>query len=408
MPTPDLWSAIVQHIDCTATLLILRATSKAFRQLIPISDIIGAPLESARVLSNPDTKKYQRIMVHEHEDMELALSEDGRRMWAWAYTNPIRVTRYDAGKKNGGEANSQHIITFITSKSNDTILWLNVSENGIICLLSNTGNDTDSANPVMLSVMRRFPDSELLEMIMVTELKRKDIMRHSIFEDETEEYLFSRNSLNCFTWNEKTYVIMLPISQKNTISLLEVKEFPSKWKTWQIDSDPSKHIGCIRHVKNLIYILPTKAGAVFVMDLNETELKPKLLHSLPLIPTTTALFGKIYRARQTPSVSMMEISENGANFIANVPGMQQVFHLTKTSIRPLDLNHKFNINAFSFIGNDAAVCFTRDSNEYRLYNLKTKKFVRAFQFAYVPLFSAMRNNCIWSIDKEMAVYRQTA
>ena len=173
-------------------------------------------------------------------------------------------------------------------------------------------------------------------------------------------------------------------------------------------SGSCKHIGCIRNVNNLIYILPTQAGAVFVIDLNETEPKPRLLHPLPLIPTITTLFGKIQRTRPMPSVSIMEISENGANFIAYVPGMQQVFHLTRTSVRPLDLKHKFNISAFSFIGNDAAVCFTRDSCEYRLYNLKTKNFVRAFQFPSVPLFSMMRNNCIWSIDQEMAVHRQTA
>jgi hypothetical protein len=408
MPTPDLWSAIVQHIDCTATLLVLRTASKALRQLIPISDVIGAPVESARVLRNPKTEKYDKIMVHTHEDMELALSDDGERMWAWAYTNPIRVTRYDVGKEFGIGAISKHIITFVTPNSNDVILWLNVAENGIISLLSTTRSDTGPPSPVMLSVLRRFSDSELLEIILVTELDRKDIMRHSIFEDEPDEYVFYRNSINCFTWNKKTYVVLLPIRQKNTISLLEVKEFHSEWKTWQIHSDSSKHIGCIRHRKNLIYILPTQAGAVFVIDLNENNPSPKLLHLLPMIPTTTTLFGRISKIQQVPITSMMDISENETNILAYVPGVQQVFHLTKTSVRPLDRKSKLSISAFSFIGNDAAVCFMKDSKEYRLYNLKTRDFVRAFQFLYVPLFSSMRNNCIWSIDQTMTVYRQTA
>lgn len=407
MPTLDLWSAIIQHIDSTATLLILRKTSKAFRDLIPIEDVIGAPIESARILWKSKTEKYEKITVHAHEDMEVALSDDGNKLWAWAYANPIRLARYEVGKEFRNGAVSKQIITFISPNSNDTLLWIKVAENGTICLLSTSRNDNGSPNPVILSVLRRFPDNEMLEIILVTELKRKDIMRHSIFEDETDEYVFSRNSLHCYTWNHKTFVIMLPVSRKDTISLLEVKEFHSEWKSWQIQSDPSKQIGCIRKMNNLIYILPAQAGAIFVMDLSKSDPSPKLLHKLPMIPTTTTWFGKNAKIRQVPIASMMEISENGANFITYVPGMQQVFHLTKTSVRVLDTKHKLNINALSFLGNDAVVCFMKESKEYRLYNLKTKDFVRSFQFSYSPLFALIGNNCIWSIDQAMAVYRQT-
>jgi len=408
MPTPDIWSAIVQHIACTKTLLTLRSTSKAFRQLIPIDDVIGAPLSSARVLWDPKTEKYEKITVSEYEDMEGILSDDGNKMWLWVYTNPIRLTQYDVGEEFKNGAISKHIITFVTPSSNDTLLWLKVADNGIICLLSSSRNDTGAPNPVMLSVLRRFPNSEFLEMILVTELDRKDIMRRSLFfEDEADECAFARNSLQCFTWNHRTFVVMLPVSQKDTIALLEVQEFHSKWRSWRIEFDQSKHIGCIKQANHLLYILPAQAGAVFVMDLSKSDRSPKLLHLLPLIPSTYTWFNRISKIQTVPIASMMEISPNGENFIVYVPGHLQVYHITKTTVRLLEQKRKLNIGAFSLLGNDAAVCFMKDSTEYRLYNLKSKDFVRAFHFPYTPLFSLMKNNCIWSIDQAMAVYRQT-
>jgi hypothetical protein len=407
MPTPDIWSNIVQHIDCTKTLLNLRRTSKAFSQLITIDDVIGAPINSARVLWDPKMEKYEKISVSAHEDMEGVLSDDGNKMWVWVYTNPIRLTQYEVGEEFKNGAMTKHIVTFVTPNSNDSLLWLKVADNGIICLLSTTQINTGVHNPVLLSVLRRFPDSEFLEMILVTELDRKDIMRRSLFEDETDEYVFSRNSLQCFTWNHKTFVIMLPVSHKDTIALLEVQQFHGKWRTWRIDFDQSKYIGCIKQANHLLYILPAQAGAVFVMDLSKSDPSPKLLHLLPILPNTTTWFNRLSKISKVPIASMMEISPNGENFIVYVPGNLQVLHLTKTSVRPLEHKRKLNIGAFSLLGNDAAVCFMKDSTEYRLYNLKSKDFVKAFHFPYTPIFSLMKNNCIWSIDQAMAVYRQT-
>jgi hypothetical protein len=158
----------------------------------------------------------------------------------------------------------------------------------------------------------------------------------------------------------------------------------------------------------MIYIVPARVGCVYTIDLNDVNLHPILRHTLPELPNGVSWLTGRSGIREISIASMMEVSENGENFIVSVTSMKQAFHLTKATIRPLDKFQKLDIHACSIIGNNAAICFMTDSSEYRLYNLKTKDFVKAFRFPYMPFFSLMRNNCIWSMDSTMAVYRQIA
>jgi hypothetical protein len=401
MFTIDLWANIVQHIDCTNTLLKLRLVNKSILSQIPIGTVIGAPLEAVSVLQNPKISKYEPIQISPNENLEGVLSEDGNRMWSWVYSNPIRLTQYDSSDEFKNGSIYKNIVTLSTLNSKDEYLWIRVADNGLICLLKATLDGT-----LELSVMHYFPRSDVMFLFMTTEIERSRVIRRSIFEDETDSCLFSRNSLQCFTWNTRTFITLLPINQKDHISLLEVKAFNEGWQTWHIPCGSSIRIGCIRQVQNLIYIIPANAGNVFAMDLNDKNPKPALLHTLPVIPNGVSWFGVLSKIQVAPIASMMEVSGNGENYVVNVAGMKQVFHLTKTTIRPLDKSGKLDISACSLIGNDAAICFMKDSNAYRLYNLKTKDFVREFHFSYNPFFSLMRNNCIWSIDHTMTVYRQ--
>jgi hypothetical protein len=401
MLTPDLWSIVVQHVDCTQTLFNLRLVNKAFNTLIPLEAVIGATSEVVSVLCKPKISKYEPIQIGPNEDLEGVLSQDGTMMWSWVNSNPIRLTQYDASNELICGYISKNITTLATLR--EEYLWIGVADNGLICLLKNTPDE-----PLFLSVMRHSPKSEVLSLVMATEIERRRVMRRSIFQDEPEEYLFSRNSLQCITWNDRTLIMMLPIDQRDTISFLEIEPFHKNWITCQIPCGASTRLGCIRQVKNLIYIVPARVGCVYTIDLNDTNLHPILRHTLPELPNGISWFTGKSGVQEISIASMMEVSENGDNFIVSVSSMKQVFHLTKSAIRPLDKFRKLDISACSVLGNTAAICFMMDSSEYRLYNLKTKDFVKAFQFAYTPFFSLMRNNCIWSMDSTMAVYRQIA
>lgn len=401
MLTSDLWSIVVQHVDCTQTLFNLRLVNKAFSTCISVESVIGASPEAVMVLRKPKISKYEPIQIAPNEDMEGVLSQDGTTMWSWVYSNPIRLTQYDASNELIRGTISKNITTLATLR--DEYLWIGVADNGLICLLKNS-----PLGALCLSIVRHIQKSEVLLLVMATEIERKKVMRRSIFQDEPDEYLYSRNSLQCITWNDRLLIMMLPIDQRDTILFLEVESFHKNWKTCRIPCGDSMRIGCIRQVKNMIYIVPARVGCVYTIDLNDVNLHPILRHTLPELPNGVSWLTGRSGIREISIASMMEVSENGENFIVSVSSMKQAFHLTKATIRPLDKFQKLDIYACSIIGNNAAICFMTDSSEYRLYNLKTKDFVKAFRFAYRPFFSLMRNNCIWSMDSTMAVYRQIA
>jgi hypothetical protein len=102
---------------------------------------------------------------------------------------------------------------------------------------------------------------------------------------------------------------------------------------------------------------------------------------------------------------MLDVSDNGEHFLVHVNRLQSIFHVTSSTVRSLEPRLKLNFNGFSVIGNQAAVCFIRNSREYRLYNLKTKSLVRKFQFEFIPRFSLMGIDSIWSIGPLMSVHR---
>jgi hypothetical protein len=299
-----------------------------------------------------------------------------------------------------------HMISIATVNFNASFLWIAVTENDLICVLT-ADNTASSADPLALTVLRRCPGDEILDIALVKSIERRHVLRRSVFMDEEEEELFVRGSLQCFTWNDRTFIIMLSIHFKENISLLEVGE-STEWKTWYIPCGTSKRIGCTKQVKNLIYIIPANAGRVFVIDIHQKDPHPLFIHLLPTIPNSVCRFGKHSQMQQVSVITMMEVSENGRNYIVNVAGTKQVLHLTETTSRPLDKKYQLKVDAISFIGNEAAICFTNSAKAYRLYNLRTKDFVRAFRFTYTPFFALMRDNCIWSIDTAMGVHRQTA
>ena len=405
MLSSDVWSLIIQHVDCTKSLLKLRMTGKSIHKQIPMELIIGAPPELSRLLLKPKTTKYEQIQVTTHEDMEGAISEDGTRLWSWVYNNPIRLTQYNTTAGHNVDPVSMHIISISTTSPSPSFLWIAVTDNDMICLLT---AETNSASPLGLTVLRRCQGDELLEIALVKKIERRHVMRNSVFLDEEEDSLFMRGSLQCCTWNDRTFIIMLSIHFKENISLLEIGGKSTEWKTWYIPCGSSKRIGCIKQVKNLIYIIPANAGRVYVIDIHQKDPSPFLIHLLPEVPNSTCRFGEHSEIQKVPIVTMMEVSENGVNYILSVTGIKQVLHLTETTSRQLDKKYQLNVDAISFIGNDAAICFTNHQKCYRLYNLKTKDFVRTFRFGYTPFFALMKNNCIWSINNEMEVYRQIA
>jgi hypothetical protein len=397
MLSADLWGIIVKHITCTKTLLRLRCVNKVLREQIPRHVVTGVPLDLERLLWKPDSTRYGKIHISEHEDIEGALADDGKQFWAWVYTDPIRLIQYDVNREG------EHVSTFKMTSDPGAFLWIKIATNGLICMLTTSNNDSDE-EPIFLSVLRQNPDQDL-EVVVITEVDRKHIMRHSVFNDD---YHFSRNSIQCFSWKERTFIIMLPLDQEGGISLMEINGMNVKWTTWKIPCEPSRRIGCIRQVRNLIYIIPGRAGSVHAIDLSAPNPHPSFLHTLPHIPNDTKWFGRNATLKQIGIASMMDVSENGENFVIHVHNMQRIFHLTKTSIRPLEKKLKLDINSFAFIGNNAVVCFIKASTEYRLYNLTSQDFVRSFHFAFIPHFSLMGDQCIWSVGPSMSVYRQIA
>ena len=399
MLSADLWGVIIKHISCTKTLLRLRCTNKAIKDCIPRHIITGVPLDLERLLWKPDSTYYGKIHISEHEDIEGALTEDGKQFWTWVYTDPIRLIKYDVNREG------EHISTFKMTSDPGSFLWIKIATNGLICMLTTSDDDSDQA-PIFLSVLSQNPEHDRLDVVLVTEVDRKLVMRHSVFSDD---FHFSRNSIQCFSWMKRTFIILIPLNKDGCISLMEINSsMHVEWTTWNIPCEPAKRIGCIRQVKNLIYIVPARAGSVYVIDLSAPLPHPSFLHTLPEIPSYTQRLGKSATLKQIGIASMLDVSENGQNFIVCVHNIQRIFHLTKTTVRPLEKQLKLDINGFAFIGNDAVVCFIRASTEYRLYNLKSEDFVRSFHFAFVPHFSLMGNRCIWSVGPSMSVHRQIA
>ena len=489
----DVWTLVLQQMECTQSLLKLRLVNKFLRSMLPMDFIAGISMSTARILWNPETTRHDRIqIINQSEDVEEAIVNGGNELWSWVYSNPIRLTQYAALPISGGVI-TKRVTSFITtdrssSRSDESFLWIKITDNGLICTLSSMvapgGGGTVSTK---LSVMRRkqqqlllLPllqqeedhreeEEKLLEssssssssstssMMIITTITVKDInpkqiLRHSVFDDEPVEYTFSRKSLQCFTWNGRSFIMMLPLDKKDEVWIMEIgkeekceeqEEAQQKQKSsssaaqqtttmWVISSisnsssssSSSLRIGCVRQVRNLLYVIPEQAGSVFVMDLCDD--RPRLtFHSiLPELPagggggtsssycttttTTTTGSSKKKKIRLTPLASLMDVSENGENFVVQDARAKQLFHLTKTSVRSLDDRRQFNLNGFSLVGNHAVVCFFRDSRQYSLYNLKTKAHVRTFNFEFQPLLSLMGKDCIWSIGPTMSVYRQIA
>jgi hypothetical protein len=391
----DIWVSVIMHIRCTKTLLRLRSVCKAIKEQIPRHLITGIPTELERLLLfNPHSTIYSKIHISEHEDIEGALADDGRQFWAWVYSDPIRLIQYDVTR------NDARVSRFDMTSDPNSFLWIKVATNGLICMLT----ASEDEGPIFLSAFLQNP-GQRMELLMETEIERKRVMSLSVFNDE---YMFSRNSIQCFCWNERTFIVMIPLDTEGQISLMEVGgSAEHKWVSWQIPCEKSKRIGCIRQVKHLIYIMPSRGCSVFAINLLASNPCPVFLHSLPKIPSSANRLGRNAVLKQQGIASMMDVSEDGENFIVHVQNMKCVFHLTKSTIRLL-VDRSIEINSVAFIGNNAVVCFVKASTEYRLYNLKTRDFVRSFHFDFVPHFSLMGAKCIWSIGPSMSVHRQIA
>ena len=155
----------------------------------------------------------------------------------------------------------------------------------------------------------------------------------------------------------------------------------------------------------MLYIIPETAGCVYTMNLEDENPRPKLHQIIPHLPSIVGYTGINAAMQQTTIASKMEVSENGKNFIIYSQCTRQIFHLTSSSVRQLD--YRFEVSGFTLLGNDAVVCFFKESVEYRLYNLQTKDLVRNFYFPKTPLVSFMGKDCIWSIGPTMSVSRLT-
>ena len=397
MLSADIWDTIVKHVSCTKTLLRLRCVNKMFVLRIPRNLITGVPSNLERLLWNPITHLYDKIHITEHEDIEGSLVDDGKKFWAWVYTDPIRLIQFDSEKNIG------RVSSFKMSSNVGSFLWIKMATNGLICILTTSDDDSDET-PMYLFVLKRIPEQQALEIVTTKEIDRNCLMKRSVFNDD---YCFSRNNIQCFSWKERTFIVMMPINQEGYISLMEIKDAKNKWTTWNIPCDPSTRIGCIRQVKHLIYIMPARGSSVYAINLLSADPCPTFLHTLPTIPSGPKWRGTTTVYQQKGLATMMDVSEDGENFIIHAKNMKRVYHMTKTSIRPLEKS-SMDINSFGFIGNDAVVCFIRASTEYRLYNLITNDFVRSFHFDFVPQFALLGNKCIWSVGHCMSVYRQIA
>lgn len=204
--------------------------------------------------------------------------------------------------------------------------------------------------------------------------------------------------------------MMLPIDKRENVSLMEVIHSQVKWVTWTLDCGSCKRIGCISQTNNMLYIIPENAGGVFTMNLEDEAPCPRFQHILPKLPQLgVSWFGTRSTIQQATIASRLEVSENGNNFIVYVQGTKQLLHLTRFTVRQLDRGaQRFDVSGFSLLGDNAVVCFLKDSKEFRLYNLKTRDLVRKFHFTDTPFSSFMGKNCIWSITRtppSMSVFR---
>jgi hypothetical protein len=389
----DVWTAVIHNMHCTESLLKLRLVNKAIKDQIPIHMITGVSMDLMHLFCDPVTTQHGSIRMSDHEDIEGTLTDEGSKFRSWVYSDPIRITEYSANDSLFSEKNT----TFTTLPHPDTILWLKITTTGLMCMVSTSFNDKED-DPLLLSVMRLSEGVEESETIIISHIDREFIMRHSVFQDEPDEYTFSRSNLYCFTWNKRTFISMVPLHKEGYVILMEVKDTDIKWVSWQIQCEGSRCIGCVRQVKNKVYFLTVHAQCVFVMDLDDPSPAPSIFKILPGIP-------KSINRYQSPIASMLDVSDNGEHFLVHVNRLQSIFHVTSSTVRSLEPRLKLNFNGFSVIGNQAAVCFIRNSREYRLYNLKTKSLVRKFQFEFIPRFSLMGIDSIWSIGPLMSVHR---
>jgi hypothetical protein len=409
LQSSDIWSVVFQQVHCSKALLSLRLVSKSFRDLIPIEMVTGIPEETARLLRSPKSSRYGRIPLHGNDEMEGALANEGRDFWVWIYSDPVRLIRYTVEDRGSDELISRYTTTFTNTNSESSFLWLKITNNGLICMLTTSSRNPNS-NPAVLSIMRSNLDDDEKnpEVIMVTSVKLRCILRDSVFFDESPAYIFVKNSMHCFSWGGRSFIIMLPIDQRENVSFVEIKKMSVnsvRWVSWTLDCRPCKRIGCICQTKNMLYIIPETAGCVYTMNLEDENPRPKLQQIIPHLPSIVSYTGINAAMQQTTIASKMEVSENGKNFIIYSQCTRQIFHLTSSSVRQLD--YRFEVSGFTLLGNDAVVCFFKESVEYRLYNLQTKDLVRNFYFPKTPLVSFMGKDCIWSIGPTMSVSRLT-
>ena len=368
--------------------------------------ITGIPSKTLQLFCNPKVTRYGRIEVSDNEDIEGVLIDDGKEFWAWVYTDPIRLTQYSIEEDSGNRTVTRRVTKFKTSYSNETFLWVKITSNGLFCMLT-VANDEQDSSPATISVLQRIPGQELLEMVMTAGIERKHIMRQSFLVDEPVENTFSRKSLHCFTWAGRSFLVMLPLHKRDQIWCMEIQNVTdATWTCHTIAS--SLRIGCIRQVKNLLYIFPERAGRVYTMDFNETDPCPVFRHTIPELPTGVSWFGTNASIRKVYMATSANVSEDGENFIIQDQGAKKVFHLTKTTIRHLQIHSELLIHDVFFTGNNAVICSFRNKSQFSLYNLKTKDLVKTFNFKFHSFLSLMGKDCIWSVGPTMTVYRQIA
>lgn len=369
--------------------------------MLPMSMVTGIPEHTASTFRNPRTTNLGRIHRDDNEDIEGMLTNEGTVFWSWVYSNPIRLTRFFAVSPPN---TPKSITTTIKINSENTILWVNITDNGLLCLLT-----TNEAHSTAMLSISKWEHGKAIKTISTTLIDPRKVIRHSIFSDEPIESQFSRKSLQCITWNTRSFVVMLPLDKKDEMWLMEIGSHNAAWMQLRLphsSDQPISRIGCFRHRKSIIYIIPERAGGLFVLDLDSPRMCIIFRHDLPILPTTTVLrLGKA-KLQQISLASSMDVSDDGENIVVHVAGTKQLFHLTKSTIRTLESRHTLDISGFSFVGNHAVVCFIQSSREYRLYNLRTRDHVKTFHYAYPSLLLLMGTNSIWSVGPTMSVYRQ--
>ena len=368
---PDVLTLVLANIQHTRSLLNMRRTCRQAWKALSMEHIMGMSLHASRLLFHPVTSSVGIARSPGVPGLTTIRQGATCIMWNTKKEKFIEINQFSNANRKW-----KRDFSFEVSTPASTYLWSFVSADGLLCTLSAA---EASNHPLVFTVLRLSTDG----LIMCTTIHRNLLIMPAANSVKPDSLLYA-------SWAGRSFLIILPCNEhSHKVGVLEIDSELERWEWWEVSvvtkDQGQLQMGPMYQIDNFVFIMPLGGTSLFRLDLAMPVPRPQLAyHYMPTLPT---------------HVTAMKVSNDFRRVLAYSPSADLLYSVTQSHAHVLAQER---LNSFFFAGDDAAVVFHRDSDAFRVYNLRNNDLVRECRLDHVPNFVSL-DDALWTIDASMRV-----